>query len=188
MVPGGSSGYTLLTFLLKTTMISRNDAKTVGLKRFFTGRPCKNGHLAERFVSTGTCVECAKNAVQSHRLRFRSSLPWSTLTAKLHPADHAAVMDYVDRLNMARGLPPTPRPVTTGGTPWEVFCAPQLAKPAHARWPLADCRRIAAQRGIPETYSPGVAPYVEWALPPRAPNFQAVDPDADGYGPGESRS
>ena len=23
-----------------------------------TGRPCKNGHIAERYTTTGTCVAC----------------------------------------------------------------------------------------------------------------------------------
>ena len=26
--------------------------------RYFTGRPCKRGHIAERYVSTGACVAC----------------------------------------------------------------------------------------------------------------------------------
>jgi len=26
--------------------------------RYFTGRPCKHGHIAERFISSGACVEC----------------------------------------------------------------------------------------------------------------------------------
>ena len=27
-------------------------------KTYKTGKPCKNGHIAERYVSTGACVEC----------------------------------------------------------------------------------------------------------------------------------
>lgn len=38
-------------------IIGRADAKALGLKRYFTGKPCKHGHIAERFVS-GPCVEC----------------------------------------------------------------------------------------------------------------------------------
>lgn len=30
-----------------------------GLKRYFTGKPCPRGHVAERFVSTKACVVCA---------------------------------------------------------------------------------------------------------------------------------
>lgn len=39
-------------------MISRQDARQAGLVRFFTGQQCKRGHIAERFVSDGTCVSC----------------------------------------------------------------------------------------------------------------------------------
>lgn len=30
-------------------------------KRYFTGSPCRNGHIAERRISDGRCVECVKN-------------------------------------------------------------------------------------------------------------------------------
>jgi len=38
-------------------IISRAEARAQGLKRYFTGKPCKRGHVAERFVS-GECVPC----------------------------------------------------------------------------------------------------------------------------------
>jgi hypothetical protein len=41
-------------------IISRADAKTLGLKRYFTGEQCKRGHIAEREVSGWKCVECAR--------------------------------------------------------------------------------------------------------------------------------
>jgi hypothetical protein len=43
-------------------LISRTTAKSTGLKKFFTGRPCAHGHIAERFVANYQCVEC--NAIQ----------------------------------------------------------------------------------------------------------------------------
>lgn len=39
-------------------IISRKDAKAAGLLRYFTGKPCSRGHLAERYVSSFCCVEC----------------------------------------------------------------------------------------------------------------------------------
>lgn len=39
-------------------MISRQDAKAQGLKRYFTGVACANGHVAERRVSDGKCCGC----------------------------------------------------------------------------------------------------------------------------------
>ena len=40
------------------SIIGRDEAKALGLKRFFTGEPCKHGHVAERIVSSHRCTEC----------------------------------------------------------------------------------------------------------------------------------
>lgn len=39
-------------------IITKKQAKSEGLKRYFTGKPCKRGHIAERTTSSGTCVMC----------------------------------------------------------------------------------------------------------------------------------
>lgn len=41
-------------------IISRAEAKEQGSKHYFTGKPCPNGHIAERFVSSFGCTVCAK--------------------------------------------------------------------------------------------------------------------------------
>lgn len=51
--------------------ISREEAKRLGKKKFFTGRSCKNGHVCERYVSSGGCERCA----YIHVLRRRSEDP-----------------------------------------------------------------------------------------------------------------
>ena len=38
-------------------IISKQDAKNKGIKKYFTGDPCNYGHISERYVS-GQCVEC----------------------------------------------------------------------------------------------------------------------------------
>jgi hypothetical protein len=38
-------------------IIGRDAASALGLKRFFTGGPCKHGHVAERIVSSHRCTE-----------------------------------------------------------------------------------------------------------------------------------
>jgi hypothetical protein len=38
--------------------ITREVAKARGLKRYFTEQPCARGHVAERFVADGRCVQC----------------------------------------------------------------------------------------------------------------------------------
>ncbi len=40
--------------------ISRDEAKKQNLKRYYTGIPCKHGHISEKTVSEGKCVECRK--------------------------------------------------------------------------------------------------------------------------------
>ena len=44
--------------LLNPPIISRQDAKAKGLIRYFTGKPCKHGHVAERFVCDRGCARC----------------------------------------------------------------------------------------------------------------------------------
>lgn len=55
--------------------ITRQRAKALGLRRYFTGKPCKYGHVAERSSQTCICVECdrrrrgcPKKAKQARRL------------------------------------------------------------------------------------------------------------------------
>lgn len=40
-------------------VISRKEARARGLKRYFTGKSCKNGHIVERFISSYCCIQCA---------------------------------------------------------------------------------------------------------------------------------
>lgn len=39
-------------------VISRKEAKAKGLKRYFTGKPCKWGHISDRRVRNGRCRKC----------------------------------------------------------------------------------------------------------------------------------
>lgn len=41
-------------------VISRSDAISIGMDRYFTGLTCRNGHTAERKVFGRSCVECSK--------------------------------------------------------------------------------------------------------------------------------
>lgn len=39
-------------------VLNRTQALRGGLQRYFTGKPCPHGHVAERYVKTWQCVEC----------------------------------------------------------------------------------------------------------------------------------
>src|SRR5215472_14250535 len=55
-------------------VISCMDALAQGKTRFFTGKPCKYGHIVERMVSSGGCVECLKNRRQSNKQSIYANL------------------------------------------------------------------------------------------------------------------
>lgn len=41
-------------------IISRDDARSIGLVWFRTGQPCEGGHTGWRYVSSGVCCQCVK--------------------------------------------------------------------------------------------------------------------------------
>ncbi len=41
-------------------IISRKEALSLGLKKFYTGKPCKHGHICEQYVSSG-CITCVSD-------------------------------------------------------------------------------------------------------------------------------
>lgn len=43
-------------------VINRSEAKRQGLKQYFTGDPCKNGHTTYRYTQSGTCAACLRSA------------------------------------------------------------------------------------------------------------------------------
>lgn len=54
---------------------SRKEAKELGRTRFFTGVPCKRGHVAERVVSNGACIECQRLHAAAYSARYRAARP-----------------------------------------------------------------------------------------------------------------
>jgi len=46
----------------------RHIAKTNGKRHYFTGKPCKNSHVALRTVSNGSCVICVKQRLIDSRI------------------------------------------------------------------------------------------------------------------------
>ena len=46
-------------------IVSRKEAIERGLTRYFTGKACKQGHVAQRQTISATCITCLREA--SHR-------------------------------------------------------------------------------------------------------------------------
>lgn len=52
---------------------SRKQALEDGVDRYFTGRPCKNGHIAFRWTDEGKCSECRKEYRRKTYLRNKDA-------------------------------------------------------------------------------------------------------------------
>lgn len=42
-------------------IISKQEARAKGAMFYFTGKPCSNGHIAQRYTSVGVCLACTKD-------------------------------------------------------------------------------------------------------------------------------
>jgi 5-methylcytosine-specific restriction endonuclease McrA len=67
--------YTRTMGVRELERVSLNDAKERGLTRYYTGKACKRGHVAERLVSTRACVTCSLGATE----KWRSANPQKVL-------------------------------------------------------------------------------------------------------------
>src|SRR5690554_6952460 len=47
-------------------IIPRDDARHLGMQNFFTGTPCKHGHVSERRVSNNRCIQCEKTYAKAY--------------------------------------------------------------------------------------------------------------------------
>lgn len=52
---------------MTTLPSSRAEALIAGVKRYFTGKTCKHGHVAQRSTSTGGCVLCQRTWHEARR-------------------------------------------------------------------------------------------------------------------------
>lgn len=59
---------------LQPKVISRKEAIADGLSRYFTGKPCKRGHLALRRVSDSSCVTCISDQSRERAVRCKDEI------------------------------------------------------------------------------------------------------------------
>ena len=91
---------------LPTTRVA---ARALGLKHYFTGKPCSRGHVAARHI-TGTCVECQQIANNAWAARnpgegLRRSRKWQ----KAHPEQARA--NSLRSWRKTAGIPTAPYPM-----------------------------------------------------------------------------
>lgn len=55
---------------------SAKGAKAAGARHYFTGRPCKHGHVSNRYTSTGVCKACEVRLSQTPEQREKARAYW----------------------------------------------------------------------------------------------------------------
>ena len=65
------------------SIITRKEAKDNGKLKYYTGKPCKHGHIAERRVSTGACCGCdIITRERHHASHLKASKNWRDANKK----------------------------------------------------------------------------------------------------------
>lgn len=54
-------------------IVTRKEAIEKGLKKYFTGIKCSNGHSEERLTISGSCVECTREGNRKIRLKIKEN-------------------------------------------------------------------------------------------------------------------
>lgn len=67
----------------------RFEAKQSGMPHYWTGQPCKSGHVAFRITSTGTCIECRR---QRDREKYAQNPDAAIAKKKKYYAQNANVI------------------------------------------------------------------------------------------------
>jgi hypothetical protein len=117
---------------------TRKDALAAGAAFFNTGRPCRNGHTADRYTSTGGCLECLRGHRQEYAALIAAARKPVERTAtlfayRLHPDDHAAALAYCQALDLQRGRQPQAAEVIGQRTAPVRFATPEEVAVHRAR-------------------------------------------------------
>jgi len=65
-----------------TPVVLRSEAVTRGLRHYFTGKPCKHGHVAVRWTNSRICSVCLRGSMRTPKARAQATARWNKYT---HP-------------------------------------------------------------------------------------------------------
>jgi hypothetical protein len=72
--PLPATGRLPLDIVMSVQFDTRRDAARAGEATYFTGQPCRHGHLSDRYTSTGNCTECLRSASVASYARVKTEL------------------------------------------------------------------------------------------------------------------
>ena len=83
-------------------VVTRAEAMSIGLKRYFTGTSCSHGHVAERLCSNYKCVICGRREVRAYEERNKEMV---RAKQKQYRIKHAAETAEFQRAYRAKNKP-----------------------------------------------------------------------------------
>jgi hypothetical protein len=87
-------------------IVTRSDAKMLGLNKYFTGIPCKNGHISERYTQTSVCQQCVngvRNSASSGQI-YNLRLKADNLRNKSSELSILAIKNYSNAIAEAERI------------------------------------------------------------------------------------
>lgn len=119
--------------------ISRVAAKKRGLRRYFTGEPCRRGHVAERHCSGGNCIECvhvnnASPKTRRAQKRYSKSVKGRRVLRRWMKANRKKLRGYKLKYSRSPKGRATPRR-------WRIANAGKMRR-YHRRWRAANPKKV----------------------------------------------
>lgn len=99
---------------------SRQEAAALGLSKYFTGKECRKGHVAERYVSSGACIGC----IEEEREIYKAAVRGRAIQAHSDSAEarQKAALEAIQRRKEVSEI--------LDGL-WKAF----IVEPNHQNWP-----------------------------------------------------
>jgi len=132
-------------------VMTRRQAREAGRMKYYTGKVCANGHVSQRYVSSGICCDCNSQNVNASRTRKnqKRASGFVPITLFVWPGDAEKLRAAADHLAAMRLGTPAPRgfygkPIYTGG-PMPHDAKPVQGGPEDAQRPprpIGDTREV----------------------------------------------
>jgi hypothetical protein len=88
-----------ITVFYEGSVVTRNAALKRGIKRYFTGKACSNGHVAQRQTKSGTCIVCSRLSMA--RRRSRNPEKYAEIDHRSHRKTHQKRLEQGRRYHQA---------------------------------------------------------------------------------------
>lgn len=84
--------------------MTKKEARKKGMHKYYTGVPCKNGHLAMRLANSGACTGCIAKYARDYYHRHKPATPLKRMVKLYvyHPDDMEALKYHAELLNLMR--------------------------------------------------------------------------------------